>query len=100
MSEMSEIRPGATVWLRCEVKPGPFSDERMIRVGPPENQWIGFVPARVLADQHVETGETLVRAQIVGVEEGYVSVRLPGHAIAASIFHSPIDQVTSLNDSL
>jgi len=37
------LRPGARIWIPCEVKPGPFSDERMVRVQSQAGEWLGFV---------------------------------------------------------
>jgi hypothetical protein len=49
---------GRTVRVPCEVKSGPFSNERLVRVqgGEPES-WVGFVPIWYLQEP-VEQGET------------------------------------------
>ena len=35
------LRSGMRIWLPCEVKPGPFSDERMVRVES-MGSWLAF----------------------------------------------------------
>ena len=37
-----DLYPGARMWLPCEVKPGPFSDERMVLVVADGSEWFGF----------------------------------------------------------
>ena len=36
------LRSGMRIWLPCEVKPGPFSDERMVRVESESGSWLAF----------------------------------------------------------
>ena len=43
-----DLYPGARMWLPCEVKPGPFSDERMVLIMADGNEWFGFVNVRWL----------------------------------------------------
>jgi hypothetical protein len=39
------LKIGTRVWVPCEVKPGPFSDERFVKICVNgENPWLGFVP--------------------------------------------------------
>lgn len=97
MKAFEELQRGDVVWLECEVKPGPFSDERMIRIGggtlPPEHQWLGFVPADRLEDPTATSGKTRVQAKVLEVEDNSVSFRVPGHSITSSVFHSSKGQV-------
>ena len=43
------VAGGAYTWLPCEVKPGPFSDERLVRVASELGDWVGFVPVSSVA---------------------------------------------------
>ena len=61
-------KTGDTIWMRCEVRPGPFSNERFVKAG----DWLGFVRVEALYEP-IETGETWVLARIVEVSEGRVS---------------------------
>lgn len=96
MTNRATLSAGDEIWIPCEVKPGPFTDERMVRVGLPDNQWVGFAPAWALKNPDVSEGRTEIRAKVVEVEDEYVSVRLPGHAIAASVFRSPKEEVAAV----
>jgi hypothetical protein len=74
------LKPGMTVWLPCEVKPGPFSNERAVRIESSNDSWIGFVDVRFLREP-VSEGMTYVRALIVAVEQDRFHARLPGHSV-------------------
>src|SRR5437867_3584700 len=62
------LKPGRYVWISCEVKPGPFSDERMVKavsaIGG--DAWVGFAPVSALKDP-VVSGATLIKALVVQV---------------------------------
>jgi hypothetical protein len=38
------VAGGAYTWLPCEVEPGPFSDERWVRIASEFGDWVGYVP--------------------------------------------------------
>ena len=62
---------GQHVWIPCEVKPGPFSDERLVRVNSPAPDsamtvWTGFVPATRLREP-IDVGSTGATAVVVDV---------------------------------
>ncbi|HSK80825.1 MAG TPA: hypothetical protein VLQ45_30515 [Thermoanaerobaculia bacterium] len=44
------LEAGAQIWVPCEVKPGPFSDERLVRVRDSGREWLGFVQANRLRE--------------------------------------------------
>jgi len=89
-----ELEPGSTIWIPCEVKPGPFTNERLIRVESLYDPWVGFVNVRFLKDDILE-GSTLVRGRVVSVEGDTFEAKLPGHAIeSAPIFRGQRGQVT------
>ena len=102
MTNGGEKMPGLTiggeVWIDCDVRPGPFPDERFVRLNNDAGDWIGFVPVSFLRDE-IQEGSTAVRAVVVDVEGGLVTVRLPGAALAASLHKGgkegiqPIDTV-------
>ena len=37
-----ELSAGASMWLPCEVSPGPFSDERTVLVIGDDGEWGGL----------------------------------------------------------
>lgn len=88
-----DLKVGDEVWIPCEVKPGPFSDERMVLVeGGDQGPWIGFVNVSALRDAH---GRTFVRAKVSEVGPTSFSARLPGHSAVGHRFHAPRDKVTA-----
>ena len=45
------LKPGALIWLPCEVKPGPFPNERLVKVASRAGEdWVGFVDVRYLKE--------------------------------------------------
>jgi|SRR5579862_3541215 len=80
---LNEIKPGMVVWLRCEVRRGPFPDERLVHVDTGISEWIGFVNVSELKEQ-VATGEGRVRAIVLAVEERYVVVGIEGQSPTTS----------------
>jgi hypothetical protein len=75
------LKVGDQIWLPCEVKPGPFSNERLARIQLPLEPWIGFVDVQALKDP-VERGNTLVLAQIVEVGKDFVKALVQGHSFS------------------
>ena len=89
-----DLKPGSIIWVPCEVKPGPFSNERLVRVQSSGESWVGFVDVRCLKDT-VQEGPTSVRARVVSVEKESFTAELPGHSVAASrFFHGSRSNVT------
>jgi hypothetical protein len=89
---------GRTVWVPCEVKPGPFSNERLVRVqGREPESWVGFVPIWYLQEP-VEQGETKIRAVVVEVElkgDRFVA-RIPGHSVASQLVVEATEKATPI----
>jgi hypothetical protein len=93
---MSNISIGQHVWIPCEVKPGAFSDERMVRVNSPvvnstASSWIGFVPATRLREP-IETGSTGVMAIVVNVLQDRIFAQLIGDAFANTVLEDHISR--------
>lgn len=88
------IQVGSQVWVPCEVKPGPFSNERLVRVeetgGAP---WIGFVEVDALKEP-VKEGRTSVRVVVVELGDGWFRGRYPGQALSDSMqFEGALSQI-------
>ena len=64
------------MWLLCEVRLGPFADERMVRVTTDGSERLGFVNVRWLRNRGLENRDN-VRARVVEVE----GPTFPGSAI-------------------
>jgi hypothetical protein len=80
------LSPGLYIWLRCDVKPGPFSNERLVRVKCDKTQWVGFVPISSLRDP-IEEGTTQVQALVLEVykNDGF-SARVAGDGVTSNVF--------------
>ena len=83
---------GASLLLPCQVKPGPFSDERFVRVPNEKTDWIGFVPVFYLTDQ-IEQGTTKLRAIVTEVQGNRFRARIPGHGLSTSYFEGSLSKV-------
>ena len=92
---------GQRVWIPCEVKPGPFSDERMVRVNSPAvnsavSSWIGFVPTTRLREP-IECGTTYVSAIVVNVFDGRFFAQLVGDGFANTVFEDSISRAQPID---
>ena len=65
---MSQLAVGAGVWIPCKVKPGPFTNERVVIVDAADNNWVGFVSVNWL-HRGVERGSDQVLAKVTEVRE-------------------------------
>jgi hypothetical protein len=89
------LSAGRTVWIPCEVKPGPFSNERLVRVEGDPQSWVGFVPIWYLRDA-IERGRTEVRAVVAEMRGEQFLARIPGHALGSPVVLEPIERATPL----
>ena len=86
------LSAGAQMWIPCEVAPGPFSDERAVRVRADGKEWSGFVNIKWLQKQ-VERGADQVHARVVEVEGETFRARIPGHALQSELFEGQVKRV-------
>lgn len=87
------LTAGRRVCVECEVKPGAFSNERMVRIVGPAGEWLGFVPD-VLLRERIERGETAVQGIVDEVSEDQVSLFLPGDSVTGGMFVQESSKVT------
>lgn len=90
---MAELAVGAPLWLNCDVKPGPFQDERLVRVRLNGSTWVGFVPSFHLDNPDVEDGEARVKARVVSLERGSFIAKVLGHSLSPGSIHGSLDEV-------
>ena len=88
------LEPGATIWLPCEVKPGPFTNERLARIDLPSGTWVGFVTVDHLREP-IEAGHTAVLAMVTEVEGDHFRATIPGHGLASNAVYGDIDKVVA-----
>ena len=89
------LKVGDRLLLPCEVKPGPFSDERMVRVQTDDFEWLGFVPISAL-ESPVDQGKTCISARVTDIQGNCFQAILPGHAITSTFFRGDISRVKPL----
>jgi hypothetical protein len=77
-----EIKKGMVVWLPCEVRPGPFPNERKVYIHAESSEWFGFVDISQLKEK-VEEGEDAIRATVIGVQAERVVLGIRGQAPAS-----------------
>jgi len=87
-----KFRAGMRIWIPCDVKPGPFPDERMVRVTHQGGEWLGFVNVSSLRDQ-IEEGATFVLAIVEDIEADRFTARLPGDAVTSAPFLGTVGKV-------
>jgi hypothetical protein len=76
---------GQYVWVPCEVKPGPFSDERMVRVNSPVGRWAGFVHTSRLREP-VAAGLTEATALVVEVHNDRFRAQPIGEPLSNTLY--------------
>lgn len=87
------IRKGTRIWIPCEVKEGPFPDERVVRVHSARGDSLAFVRTAYLKDLIVE-GDTFVRAVVVDVRGDKFIAELPGQEINSKEFEGETSEVS------
>jgi len=89
------LRVGGFFWIPCEVKPGPFSDERVARIADADAEWVGFVATSSLQSP-IEEGRTALKAVILDVNGSRYLAQPVGYGVDASTFQATLERVTPL----
>lgn len=90
---MVTLTKGRRVWIPCQVKTGPFPDERVVRVQSRLGDSLAFVRTAYLKDP-IPEGETFVCATVVDVQGDTFVAQLPGQAITSKDFEGEIARIT------
>lgn len=77
-----EIRKGMVVWIPCEVRVGPFPDERKVYVPSANGDWFGFVNTSEL-DKKVLNGPDRVRGVVLALGPNGVLLGINGQSPAS-----------------
>ena len=89
------LKPGSSIWMPCEVKPGPFTNERLVRVAFSTGTWMGFVQVDYLREP-IESGRTAVLAKVLDVENGHFRAAIPGHSFDTNSVWGEMDKVVAV----
>ena len=92
------LAAGDKLWIPCEVRPGPFSDERRIQVDSDSGEWVGFVPARWI--ENPDRHESRVLCTVVEIAGDRFVARIPGYAALGSGFTGSVDRAKPSVSSL
>lgn len=90
------LKVGARLWVPCDVKPGPFSDERLVRIQDNRAEWLGFVPIDRLKEPILE-GRTLLLALVIAVDDDKFVARLPGEALVSNFFEGVVSRIRPID---
>jgi hypothetical protein len=83
------------VWVPCEVKPGPFSDQRIVRVSSASGEWVGFVDTNRLREP-IASGSTQATALIVDVTNERFKAQVLGDPLTDSLFEDLVSRVETV----
>jgi hypothetical protein len=72
---MPKVKVGQQIGIPCEVKPGPFTGERLISVEAVEGIVSGFVQESELKEKD---GQWFVRGQVLEVKDDLIQVWIEG----------------------
>jgi len=79
----TKIKKGMTIWLPCEVRKGPFPDERIAYVKTTRGEWFGFVNAKELKNK-VPSGKDFIRGIVLAVSSDHIVVGIEGQSPTTS----------------
>lgn len=92
MAKAEAVRAGTVVWIPCEVRSGPFPNERRVYVKTGMSEWFGFVRTSELKDK-VSEGEDRVQAVVLAVEPDRVVVGVRGQSPASGMIQARPSQI-------
>jgi hypothetical protein len=93
---VADFRIGNHVWIPCDVKPGPFSDERFVKVSSSSGDWYGFVAANSLREPVVE-GSTAATAVVVDVKKDRFRAQIIGEALSDTLLEDFIERAQTID---
>lgn len=90
---------GEYIWIPCEVKPGPFSNERLVLLQSKVDEWMGFVQSYSLKND-VSEGENSVKGQVVDVNCEVLTAKIFGEPLTSSAYYREFIERTTPIDTL
>ncbi len=88
------------VWLPCEVRSGPFKDERRVYLKLGDNEWFGFVNVAELKEKVLQ-GSDRVKAVVIGMEpKGRVILTVRGQSPASGPIHTDYPSLAAEHGTL
>jgi hypothetical protein len=91
----AKLRTGSYVWIECEVKPGPFSDERLVRAQSSmgSDEWVGFASTAALRES-VSVGFTAIKALVIGIQKDSFQAQPLGSSLTRTLFTEKVSKAT------
>ena len=84
---------GREAWIDCEVKPGPFSDERMVRVKSNGTTWVGFTHTEQLHSPVPEQGPSKIKIRLLDFADGRFTAKVLGYAVTSQAIQVTLGEV-------
>jgi hypothetical protein len=84
---------GSVVWLPCQVRGGPFPNERRVYIKTEISEWFGFVNTSELRAK-VQEGDDQVRGVVVSVTPDHVVIGVRGQSPASGAIQANPSQIT------
>ncbi len=84
----SNIKKGMKVWIPCEVRGGPFPNERRVYVKTGLSEWFGFVSTSELK-QGVLEGHDSVRGVVADVSNDNIVIGIRGQSPSSGAILTP-----------
>jgi hypothetical protein len=85
---------GQHVWVPCEVRPGPFSNERIVKVDSPVGNWIGFIHTSQLRHP-VTAGSTEATVLVVEVHNDRFRAQPLGQPLSNTVYDDLVSRARS-----
>ena len=80
------------VWIDCTVRPGAFSNERLVRIKLSTGDWLGFVDENQL-ENPIKEGQTSVCATVLVSTPEFLMLAIPGNDLATKYIYVPAHRV-------
>lgn len=90
---------GDYIWIPCEVKRGPFSNERLVLLESPKDKWVGFVQEYSLHHKIAE-GADSVKAEVIDVNCDFLTARIFGEPLTNSSYFQELIERAKPIDTL
>ena len=90
------FKKGQKIFLPCEVKPGPFPDERMVRIQIDGEEWYGFVHVSMLTEK-IQEGKSMIRVEIIDIKDNHLYLRIPGEPVNQTLFYIAKSEIEKLD---
>lgn len=94
---LGALTVGSEAWVDCEVKPGPFPHERMVRVRKNGAVWVGFTHVAQLREPIPDKGPTKIRVRLIERKGDIFTAKVLGHSVTQQPIQVTVDEVEAVD---